>query len=211
MVMEKIKNYIKWAGWPLLVLVLWFNGCGNDGSDTDVVTIPERKGSFAPVLNPEPLPAPEKEYVYRYINKVTHDTVKVKVQNPVNIELLEKFEQLGANKDSLYLDAIGQRNYEIVQEDSLLRTVNKIKTQGTVLSFQQDYTIKPQKVAVPSKEVTFRMLAGLEVGNTAAFDNFNAKANVMFQNKRGDIFNAGYDTEQRWWAGYARSIFAVKK
>lgn len=210
MVMEKIKKYIMWAGWPLFLLLLWFNGCARDGGETDVVTIPAKHGSFPAVQNPVPLPAPKKEYSYQVPGNT--DTITVTVENPVNDFLLSYYQKASQpQKDSLCLDALGEREYIITREDDYICTDNYIKAQGKVLNFQQDYTIKPQKVAVPSKEVTFRMLAGLEVGNTAAFDNFSAKANVMFQNKKGDIFSTAFDTEQRIWVGYARSIFNVKK
>lgn len=201
--MEKIKNYFKWAGWPLFFIALFFK-CG---PDSQMVTIPAKHGSFAAVEKPKPLQPKEKPAVIKWRK------IEIPVLNPVDAELAEKYQQAqdSISRYKLYLDAIGVREYSIIQEDSLLQTTNHIKARGEVISFQQDYIIKPQKVAVKPKEVAFRMFAGLEVGNTKEFDNFSAKANVMFQNKKGNIFSAGYDTERRIWVGGAFSIFSVKK
>lgn len=208
-----MPNIIKYGGWAIAVifLIAWLRGCGGD-TNTVYVEVPAKHGKFDTVFLPTPTPAPQKEYVYRYINN--NDTVEVRVENPINIELLEKFEQLGANKDSLYADAIGEREYNIKQEDSLLITNNYIKAQGKVLAFQQDYTIKPQKIAVKDKETFLRLLGQVEAGAVLSemeTTQFAAKGSLMLQNRKGNIFSVGYDTEQKIWVGYGFSIFNWRK
>lgn len=206
--MKTYSKYIPWAIIVVLAIMLWFKGCNRD-SKTVYVEVPAKHGKFDTIWMPAPILRPEKEYVYRYLKG--KDTITITVENPINIELLEKFEQLGANKDSLYADAIGEREYNIKQEDSLLITNNYIKAQGKVLAFQQSYTIKPQKIAVKDPETVFRLLGGVEVGNTKELNDFSAKGSLMFQNRKGNIFSAGYDTEQRIWVGYGFSIWNYRK
>lgn len=207
-----MKTYLPWIIIACLIIGYFvFDGC-RDKPETVIVNTPEVKGSFPAVVNPASVPAPEKVYVYKYIDRVTRDTVEIVTENPVNETLLAYYNNATQReKDSLHADAIGIREYDIPQEDSLLKTDNYIKAQGTVLEFKQSYTIKPQKVAVKKKETVFRMLAGFEVGNTLQIDNPVAKANLMLQNKKGNILTVGYDIDKRIWVGYNFSIFNIKK
>lgn len=202
-----MKKYIPYIIIAVLIFLLWQKSCTGE-SKPQTVIVPEQKGSFTERLNPEPIPASEKEYVYKYITKT--DTVKITVESPVNEDLMA-FYLASKNKDSLYADAIGEREYNIVEEDSLLMTENHIKTQGHLMSFQQSYTIKPREVKVKPKETVLRLLGGFEVGNTTQLDNFTAKANLGLQNRKGNILSVGYDTEERIWIGYDFSIFNIKK
>lgn len=202
-----MKKYIPYIIIFGLAFLLWLEKCTGDSKESTVI-IPEKKGNFPERQNPEPIPPPEKEYVYKYITKT--DTVKITVENPINEELMA-FYLASQNKDSLYAAAIGEREYNIVEEDSLLMTENHIKTQGHLLSFQQSYTIKPREVKVNPKETVLRLLGGFEVGNTTQLDNFTAKANLGIQNRKGNILSVGYDTEERIWIGYDFSIFNIKK
>lgn len=206
--MKLIKKLIQPFVIVVLLILFFFKGCGKEEGETQTITIPEKKGSFTEVKNPEPNKPPQTEYKYKYLTDT--DTLEIKVENPINEELMQ-FYLAHKNKDSLYADAIGEREYTIPYEDSLIKTNNYIKSQGKVLSFKQDYTIKEQKVKVTPKQTVFRLLGGFEIGNTKEFNDFSAKANLRFQNKQGNILSVGYDTEQRIWVGYDFSIWNVKK
>ena len=204
-----IKKY--WREVLIIVLVIFLiHQCsGNDNQgEPQTKIIPEKKGSFPEVKNPEPHKAPQIEYKYKYLTDTK--TVEIEVENPINEELMQ-FYLAHKNKDSLYADAIGEREYTIPYEDSLIKTENHIKAQGKVLSFRQDYTIKEQKVKVTPKQTVFRLLAGAEIGNTTEFDNFSAKANIKFQNKQGNIMSVGFDTEDRIWFGYDFTVWNIKR
>ena len=71
------------------------------------------------------------------------------------------------------------------------------------------YTIKQQKtdVLVENKLPGLRVLGGVEVGNTKTLDDLSFKGSVLFQNRKGNIISAGYDTDKKIWAGYYISIF----
>lgn len=202
-----MKKYIPYIIIGVLMFLLWQKSCTGD-KEPQTVVIPEQKGSFPERQNPEPIPAPKKEYVYKYITET--DTVKIEVENPINQELMA-FYLASKNKDSLYADAIGEREYNIVEEDSLLMTENQIKTQGHLLSFQQSYTLKEREVPVKQKETVLRLLGGFEVGNTTQLDNFTAKANLGLQNRKGNILSVGYDTEENWWLGYQINLGEIKR
>src|SRR5690606_17748463 len=155
------------------------------------VTTPEVKGKSDTIYFPVPMPS-EKEYVYRYINGT--DTIVTVTQNPVNQDLLNFYLSNQNKRDSLYTDAIGEREYNIPIEDSLLLTNNYIKVQGKVLAFQQNYTIKPRQIQVPRDR--FSLLAGVEAGNTIQLDKFVVKGNLGVRLGSGQL-NLGYDTENR--------------
>lgn len=202
-----MKKYIPYIIIAVLLILLWQKSCS--GKDEPVViTVPEKHGSFPDVVNPDPIPAPEKEYVYRYITKT--DTIEVITQNPINKELMDYY-LASQSKDSLYAEAIAEQDYHIPFEDSLIKTDSYIKAQGKVLSFKQDYTIKEQKIPYRPKETVLRLLGGFEVGNTIQLNDFSAKANIMLQNRKGNILSAGYDTNERIWIGYNFSIFNIRK
>ena len=202
-----MKKYLPWLIIGVLVIIIFLQNSCSGESKTTVVTTPEVKGSFPPVVNPKPLTPAVPKTIVKW------KTETVEVENPVNAQLVENYKNA---KDSLerlklYADAIGIREYNLPQEDSVLKTENYIKAQGTILEFQQSYTIKPQKVAVPQKEVAFLLLAGFEVGNTLQFNDAAVKGSLKFQNKKGSILSVGYDSAQRLWLGYDFSVFSIKK
>lgn len=61
-----------------------------------------------------------------------------------------------------------------------------------------------------SKEVVFRLLGGLEYGNSQLLTNSIFKGNIMFQTRNGSLFTASIDTKQNYYVGYNFSIFALK-
>lgn len=192
----------------LLIALFFTKRCDSSEGEKQTIVIPEKKGSFEEVKNPKPNKPAQPEYKYKYITDTK--TVEISVENPINEELMQ-FYLAHKNKDSLYADAIGEREYTIPYEDSLIKTNNYIKSQGKVLSFKQNYTIKEQKLKVTPKKTVFRLLGGFEIGNTKEFNDFSAKGNLRFQNKQGNILSVGYDAEQRIWVGYDFSIWNVKK
>lgn len=193
-----MKQYLPYIVIAALIIALfWQRGCSGDKDDTITVTTPEIKGKSDTIYFPVPMPR-EKEYVYRYINGT--DTIVTVTQNPINQDLLNFYLANQNKRDSLYTDAIGEREYNIPIEDSLLLTNNYIKVQGKVLAFQQNYTIKPRQIEVPRDN--FSLLAGVEAGNTIQLDKFVVKGNLGVRLGSGQL-NLGYDTENRIWAGYS--------
>lgn len=201
-----MKNLIPYIIIAVLAILLWQKSCTGK-VETVVITVPEKHGSFPEVVNPEPL------VIDRPYEIIKWKTETIEVQNPVNRELIIAY-QLATDslqRLKLYAEAIGEQDYHIPYEDSLIKTDSYIKAQGKVLSFNQDYTIKEQKIPYKPKETALRLLGGIEVGNTLQLNDFSAKANIMLQNRKGNILSAGYDTNERIWIGYNFSIFNLRK
>lgn len=180
----------------LLCYIFMQRGCEKTTSDPVNVIVKEKKGSFPEIKNPVPI----KKGVHT-TNGSVHTGNKVPVTELPCVVY---------NEVSKKTDTIKENEYELIQEDSLIKTTNKIKTLGTLLSFQQDYLIKSTAVKAKPKETVLRVMAGMEIGNNIKLNDFAAKANLMFQNRKGDVISASFDTEQRIWVGYQFSILNIK-
>ena len=189
-----------WTGSVLIIVLIAYiaiqKGCEPSKPDVVTVTTPAVSGSSETIYKPVPLPQPYP--VYKYVT-LKGDTIKV--ENPVNESLLQFYLANQSKRDSLYSDAIGEREYNIPVEDSLLITNNYIKAQGKVLEFQQTYTIKPRKISVTVPSNRFSLHGGFEVGNTIQLDNFAVKGNIGMRFGNGQI-SLGYDTNNTAWIGY---------
>ena len=60
-------------------------------------------------------------------------------------------------------------------------------------------------------ETVFALYAGLEVYNNLQLSNPGIKADIGIQNKKGDIFTGGYDTNQNIYLGFKKQLFNTKK
>lgn len=205
----KIPEWIKYFGWILaIILLLWVKSC-NPEPKTKIVTttIPEKKSSFTPVK-----PTSVKVTEYR-----PEKGDPVIIENPLNKELLEENRNLKDKfksvSDSIKLAMFEEAN-QITQfsskfeDDNILLNINGT-ARGEVKEIMPSYTIKQQKVDVLIKEKLpgLRVLSGVEVGNTKTLDELSFKGSVLFQNRKGNIISAGYDTDNKIWLGYYRSIF----
>ena len=212
------KEALKYLGWILLFVVLWFKGCsGNTTSvQTVKVIVPEVKGKFKakkPVHQP-------------ILIKANSPQLKkgktVFVENPIDEKLIAENEKLKADfvKETNSLKKVIAYNKAIqlnkfsskFEDDNLVININGI-VQGEVKEITPSYTIKEKKIEVPirQKKTVFRLLGGLEVGNTVQLDAFKLRANLMFQNRKGNIISGSFDTDKTVWVGYNISIFDLKR
>ena len=104
-------------------------------------------------------------------------------------------------REKLYKTAIELKSFNQPFENDNFKANIKGIVQGEVKELQLDYEIKK----VPEKVVKFRLLAGLGINTDAV------NANLGFQNKKGGIFEVGYDTEKRINIGYKVSLFKISK
>ena len=211
------KEFLKYLGWILLFVVLWFRGCNRSEipNSSLKVIVPEAKGTFEakkPVHEPILIKANSRELKK---GKITF------IENPIDKKLIDENEKLKSDyakaNDSIkqlsFNKAIQLNKFSTKFEDeNLLLNINGV-VQGEVKEITPNYTIKEKKIEVPVKvkETVFRILGGLEVGNTAQLDAFKLKANLMFQNRKGNIISGSFDTDQTIWVGYNVSIFDVKR
>ena len=207
-----LKEAFKYLGWILLFLVLWFKGCSNDEKTVTAVkvTIPEVKGQFA-----------AKKPVNVPIGQKVSKGKTVYIDNPIDPKLIAENEKLKQDfakaNDSIkklqFAKAIQLNKFSTTFDDeNLLLNIDGI-VQGEVKEITPSYTIKEKKVEVQvkPKETVFRVLAGGEVGNNTKLDGFAAKANLMFQNRKGNVLTTSFDTNQVIWVGYNFSILNVKR
>ncbi|MDR6844502.1 hypothetical protein [Flavobacterium granuli] len=212
------KEFLKYLGWILLFFFLWFNGCSNkEKAVTSVkVTVPEVKGKFdtkVPNHTPIVINANEKANVQK------GETVFV--QNKIDKKLIAENEKLKQDfakaNDSIrklqFAKAIQLNNFNSLFENDVIKIDFKGIVQGEVKEVIPTYTLKERKLEVPvqAKETAFRVLAGIEVGNNTALNDFKAKANLMFQNRKGNVLTASFDTNQTIWVGYSFSILNIKR
>jgi len=208
-----LKEFFKYLGWILLFIVLWFRGCSGPTISPQIVKVivQEVKGKFEakkPVNVPIGQKVSKGETIYK--------------ENPIDPKLLAENEKLkqdfAKEKDSLkriiaYNKSIQLNEFSTkFEDDNLLLNINGI-VQGEVKKITPSYTIKEKKVEVQvkPKETVFRLLVGGEIGNNTKLDGFAAKANLILQNKKGNIISGSFDTNQNIWIGYNISIFDIKR
>ena len=205
----RIPEWIKYFGWILAIaILLWVKSCSPEPkTKTVTITIPEKKGSFTPV---KPTSIKVTEYKLEKGDPII-------TENPLNKKLLEenknlkdKFKSVSDSIKLVMFEEANQINQfsSKFEDDNLILNINGI-ARGEVKEITPSYTIKQQRasVLVENKLPGLRMLGGVEVGNTRTLDDLSFKGSVLFQNRKGNIISAGYDTDKKVWLGYYRSIF----
>jgi len=208
-----------WKNIVIIVLLIFlFRSCqGNEESTvTAKVVVPEVKGKFE-AKKPVHIPITNsvvKEYL-------TTEKPSFSRSQEVDKKLLAENEKLKKDfakaNDSIkqlsFNKAIQLNKFSTKFEDeNLVLNIDGI-VQGEVKEITPNYKIKEKKIEVPVKvkETVFRLLAGVEVGNTTQLDAFKLRANIMFQNRKGNIISGSFDTNQTVWVGYNVSIFNIKR
>lgn len=199
-----------------ILVASWFNGCsGNEKSTvTAEVIVPEVKGTFEAKKPIHEAISPKKE-------RTATGKEILQVENPIDKKLIAENEKLKKDfakaNDSIkqlsFNKAIKLNKFSTKFEDeNIVLNIDGI-VQGEVKEITPNYKIKEKKIEVPVKvkETAFRLLAGVEVGNTTQLDAFKLRANIMFQNRKGNIISGSFDTNQTIWVGYNISIFDIKR
>lgn len=217
----------KSANWTLLfaialavlLLLLWLKGCEGSAPAIVKVKTPEVKGSFEAVK-------PKNEPILNHIvdvNKKVNGQKLSKENEFLQAEidrLLKEYNSLDeafakANdslQQEIYKRTIAPKLFsKFFDNDTLSATVKGIVANGEVQKLKLDYTIKSRNIYVKIPEVKFRLLGGVEAGMTKDLTKFNAKVNLGFQNPKGNILNLSADSDQRFYIGYATTIFSIKK
>lgn len=217
--MKKAIPYILIAALLFILFLQNFEGGKNKINEpqTIEVDIPEVSGDFEP---------------QKPMHSNTGDSIVIKwkekeilVPNPVNDSLAIAYQKLSDSLTSaqaeierykMYLNAIQIRDFESYFEDEYLELTITGKVQGKVKSIKPQYTIKERTVEtqVQPKQTVFRLLGGLEFGNNTSFNDFRYKANLGFQNRKGNIFSLGYERyngQDYIFAAYDFSIFQIRR
>jgi hypothetical protein len=200
----------------LVVVIFLQNSCEPNPSKAQSIVIPEKEGK-SPITKPEQVViTPKKPVVIPKGNKSQEEINFLQNQIDSLLKQNADMEEAFANetdslKQELYNKAIALRLYENKFSDDDVEINATGVVRGEIQSMIFEYKIKAKTIEAPAeKEVTFRLMGGVEFGNTLEFDSFLVKGNLGFQNKKGNIFTASFDTEQRIWVGYNASIFRIK-
>lgn len=209
---------LKYAAVAIISILIfsWVKSCssGPETPKTQTVIVPAKSGSFEP-KKPDSKPLEIKQDPITDVKK----DITVYIPNPLNEKLLQENEQLKLDyskmSDSLkaktYEKAIELNTFSSRFEDKFMVLNINGTVRGEVQEITPSYTIKKQKIEVPVKETVFRLLAGAEIGSSIIAPKLNFKANLMFQNRKGDIITTSYDTNKNVWVGYNKSIFNIKR
>lgn len=211
-------QFVKYAAVAILAILIfnWFKSCSHDPikPTTQKVIVPAILGKFEP-KKPVSKPLEIKQTPIKEPKKGS----TVYKENPLNKKLAAENEKLKSDylkmsdslKSKAYDKAIQLNSFSSkFEDDNLLLSINGT-VRGEVQEITPSYTIKKREVEIKPKETVFRLLAGAEVGSSIIVPKLNFKANLMFQNRKGDIISGSYDTNQTVWIGYNKSIFNIKR
>lgn len=210
------KEFLKYLGWILLFVFLWFRGCSGSTQtiQTEKVIIPEVIGSFEP-----------KKPVHEVIqNSVVKDYLTTEKENPIDPKLIQENEKLKQDfimaNDSLqnfsFQKAIQLNRFSSNFEDENLILNFEGIVQGEVKEITPRYTIKEKKMEVPVKvkESVFRFLAGGAIGLNKELNQAAYQLDLNFQNRKGDIISLEYlkiGGQEFGMVGFKKSIINIKK
>lgn len=199
-----IKKYF----WQILVIVLVFiifvqRSYNADKIKDDIIIVPEKKGSFE-FKNPTYIKVPEFNYTQL-------DGTTVIVENPINIELAEKYQREtdSLKRKLMYYDAIQMHKYSDTLKDKNIQIDYFAETTGTLDNIKINYKIFSDTLKI--KQPVFSLLGGLSLqSNTLTLKTYPG-LNIGFQNKKKDIFLLGVNTNQDVEVKYIKNIFTIKK
>ena len=189
----------------LIVLLFFTNSKKNTAQKPIFITVPKIDGSFE-ASKPIQLPLIQKPLGQILSKK---ETIYVAENN----KLLKEFQQENESlkKELLFKKAIQLNTFTSNFEDeNVILNIAGI-VQGELKEVTPTYTIKAKKVVIQPKQVKFRLLAGVEIGNTLVFDKPLFKANVGFQNAKGNQLTVSYDSEERIFVGYNFTVFKIRR
>ncbi len=197
-----VKTYF-WQIISAILFVVLLVTCHKTKPDDIVIVTPPKTGVFK-LIAPEPIKVPK--YIYRTLKGDT-----ITLNNPVNLELAHKYEELSKVHDSVktrlaYLEAIQIRQYHKEFTDKNLRIFVDAQTTGTLDSIGVEYTIKPDTIKVHIPKERFALLLG------GGLYNSGAKINLGVQINSRHLISGSYDPiNQRVFLDYNIKIFNFNK
>ena len=216
---QKFKKSLLYLGWILLILLLFFRGCGASVPGTTKVTIPAITKTLPvdTIVKHETIKIPkwykDTKTEKKYLKDLTEAEQRIIAYQEEIDNMQSEFMWSDSIKQAeLYRLATELKSFESNFEDENLKlTINGIIGGNQVKEMTPTYTIKAKKIDVPQKQVKFRMLVGGGLGNSLTFDKPLFNGNVGFQNAKGNVLRFSFDTEQRIMIGYDFSLFKITK
>lgn len=118
-----------------------------------------------------------------------------------------------SKKNEKILEALALRVYEKTYEDSTVVITVKDSINGRLKTQDVKWKVKPQKVSYFEKTITkkikpnFRLLLGSKFTTNSTFEKSSIELNLGVQDKKGNIFEAGINTNNNISVGAKLNIF----
>lgn len=194
----------------LLVIFIQRSCCGSSiglQSKKEIV-IPAKKDSFPSVK-------PVKIHDTIIKDSIVFKNRKITVVNPLDKQMVVDYLKA---KDSierlnLFIKAVKINKYKQNFDNKDITLDIEAETTGTLNYIRPIYTIKEKKVDAPVyiKQTKFALYTGIEVYDNKSFGNAGAKIDLSIQNKKGDIYTAGYDSNSNIYIGYKLRLININK
>jgi len=204
----KKTEIIKWLGWVLFFILLFVNRCSGPGKTERIVKV--KVPQIVKIL--EKQKAIHTSFTKYIASEFEQDEIDRLLQEQEQ-ERLEFAKATDSLQQLLYAKAIESKAFTSVFNDEFITIdINGI-VKGEVKSITPKYTIKEREIEVAVKERSrvFALKAGVEYGNNLQFNNSIFKGNIEFENKKGNSFSYGYDTNKIHWVGGKFTLFEIKK
>jgi len=204
----KKTEIIKWLGWVLFFILLFVNRCSGPGKTERIVKV--KVPQIVKIL--EKQKAIHTSFTKYIASEFEQDEIDRLLQEQEQ-ERLEFAKATDSLQQLLFAKAIEPKAFTSVFNDEFITIdINGI-VKGEVKSITPKYTVKEREIEVAVKERSrvFALKAGVEYGNNLQFKNSVFKGNIEFENKKGNSFSYGYDTNKIHWIGGKFTIFEIKK
>jgi hypothetical protein len=208
--MEKKINLVenlKWLGWVVLFIVLWFRGCNPEPQFAEKIKIQTKEIKGKTII--------KTNIVHVPITKKVRDTSGTgfyvaqidKLFEENNQMQLEFMKMDSVAKIEAYNKAIEINAFKQQFEDSNINAQVSGEVSGKIHAMKFDYTIKPQTLNVDAPKPKNHLYLGVNVANNLQLNKPLFSAGIGIQNKKGNILNFSFDTEKRIGIGYSKKLF----
>jgi hypothetical protein len=209
-------------GLIIAIIFLLLRGCQSETpAFAKTIQTKEVKGKFKPV-KPKQLAVstePKKtsaEPKYRTSDEDKFLQGQIDVLIAENKALQQYYNEASDSlKQALYNKAIEIKSFNQDFEDDKLKITTSGLVRGEIQSLKLDYTIKPQIIELPRQKETFlRVLVGGGLGINKELNQPVWKANLGFQNRKGNIVKGSFQkigNQDYFMAEYDFSIFNWKR
>jgi len=214
--MINIPLNIKKLIYPIIIILLLFvifiqRSCYNrdlPSVENQGVTVPAQHGSFNGVK-------PTKVHDTIVKDSIVFKDKIIPVTNPLDKQLVIDYLKAKDSiaKLNLFMNAVKINKYKQNFDNNDINLTVEAETTGTLNYIKPTYTIKEKTIDVPVKvkQTVFALYTGVEVYNNATLTNSGIKIDLGIQNKKGDIYTAGYDTNNNVFIGYKLRLINIKK
>jgi hypothetical protein len=208
--MEKKINLVenlKWLGWVVLFIVLFFRGCNPEPQFAEKIKIQTKEVKGKTII--------KTNIVHVPITKTVRDTSGTgfyvaqidKLFEENNQMQLEFMKMDSIAKIQAYAKATELNDFKQPFEDKYINAYVSGKVFGNVKEMRFDYTLKPQTITTDAPKSKNHLYLGINVANTIQLNKPLFSAGLGIQNKKGNILNFSFDTEKRIGFGYSKKIF----